>query len=193
MTPDTERAARKVVTLAPRLARDGIMVTGVRLDSGDLGAYARAVRTILDQSGLREVRIFVSGGLDERAIRTLEVTAPVDGYGVGTELSTSGDVPALDCAYKPQSYAGMPKRKRSEGKATWPGRKQVYRRIGADGRLAGDTLTVGGDEQLGEPLLHAVMQGGQRLRPPPALAECRTLAAAEISRLPDRLGGLGPA
>ena len=192
-TYDTEAAARKVVALAPRLARDGILVAGVRLDSGDLGAHARAVRGILDAGGLRHVRIFVSGGLDEWKITALERSAPIDGYGVGTDLTTSGDRPSLDCAYKLQAYAGMPKRKRSEGKATWPGRKQVFRSLGADGRWVSDMLTVEGDEQLGEPLLRPVMQGGRRLRPPPSLAESRALAAAELDRLPEPLRRLAPA
>ena len=192
-TYDTEAAARKLVALAPRLARDGILVAGVRLDSGDLGAHARTVRGILDKGGLRQVRIFVSGGLDEWRIRTLERSAPIDGYGVGTDLTTSGDRPSLDCAYKLQAYAGMPKRKWSEGKATWPGRKQVFRSVDAAGRLAGDVLTVEGDEQLGEPLLRPVMRGGRRLRAPPSLADSRALAAAEINRLPERLRALEPA
>jgi nicotinate phosphoribosyltransferase len=192
-TYDTEAAARKVVALAPRLSRDGIVVAAVRLDSGDLGAHARAVRSILDAGGLQQVRIFVSGGLDEQTIRMLEATAPIDGYGVGTDLTTSGDRPSLDCAYKLQAYAGMPKRKHSEGKATWPGRKQVFRRLGADGRLAADVLTVEGDEQLGEPLLRSVMRDGRRVAPAPGLVESRALAAAEVARLPTRLRDLEPA
>ena len=192
-TYDTEAAARKVVALAPRLARDGIMVAGVRLDSGDLGAHARAVRAILDAGGLASVRIFVSGGLDEAAIARLEASAPIDGYGIGTELTTSGDRPSLDCAYKLQVYAGMPKRKRSEGKATWPGRKQVFRRVGADGRLCGDVLTVEGDEHLGEPLLQPVMRHGRRLAAARPLAESRALAQAEMARLPDHLRDLAAA
>jgi nicotinate phosphoribosyltransferase len=192
-TYDTERAARKVVSLAPRLARDGITVSGVRLDSGDLGAHARAVRAILDEGGQRQVRIFVSGGLNEGAIQALEASAPIDGYGIGTELATSGDLPALDCAYKLQAYGGLPKRKRSEGKATWPGRKQVYRKTDSVGLLTRDVLTVEGDEQLGQPLLEPVMRGGRRLHPPPALAESRARAAAEIARLPEHLRGLEPA
>lgn len=192
-TYDTEAGARKAVALAPRLARDGITLAGVRLDSGDLAAHARAVRAILDAGGLRGVRIFASGGLDEERVRELEREAPIDGYGVGTQLTTSSDAPALDCAYKLQAYAGLPKRKRSEGKATWPGRKQVFRRSGADGRMAGDVLTVEGDSQPGEPLLRPIMREGRRLEAPPSLAELRARAAAELARLPEALRGLDPA
>ena len=179
-TYDTEAAAKKVVSLAPRLARDGITVRGVRLDSGDLAAHARQVRAILDQGGLPQVRIFASGGLDEWQLRELEATAPIDGYGIGTSLTTSSDAPALDCAYKLQAYAGVPKRKRSEGKATWPGRKQVFRRRGADGRLAGDVITVEGDAQPGEPLLRPVMQNGLRLQAVSSLHEIRDHARVQL-------------
>jgi nicotinate phosphoribosyltransferase len=96
-TYDTEAAARKVAELAPRLARDGIAVGGVRLDSGDLAAHAREVRAILDAAGLEGVRVYASGGLDERELRRLEAAgAPIDGYGVGTSLAVSADAPALD-------------------------------------------------------------------------------------------------
>jgi len=140
-TYDTEAGARKVVALAPRLKAAGITIRAVRLDSGDLVALARSVRGILDAGGLRDVTIFASGGLDEDALAAfVEKNAPIDGLGVGTSLTTSSDVPNLDCVYKLQEYAGLPRRKRSEKKATWPGRKQVWRRYAADGRMAGDLL-----------------------------------------------------
>ena len=187
-TYDSEAAARKVVALAPKLAADDIAIQGVRLDSGDLAAEARAVRTILDAGGLAEVQIFASGGLDEHALqRHRAAGAPIDGYGIGTSLTTSQDAPALDCAYKLQDYAGRPRRKRSTGKATWPGRKQVYRTVGSDGRLAGDRVTLEGDAQPGEPLIARVMADGRRLAPPPDLAATRAHAAAELQRLPEPL------
>ena len=100
-TYDTEAAARKVVALAPRLKAKGIAIRGVRLDSGDLVALSRSVRGILDAGGLADVTIFASGGLDEDAIAGFaRVNAPIDGLGVGTSLTTSSDVPALDCVYK---------------------------------------------------------------------------------------------
>ena len=155
-TYDTEAAARKVVTLAPRLKEAGIAVHGVRLDSGDLIALSKSVRRILDEGDLQHVTIFASGGLDEdELVRILGANAPIDGFGVGTSLTTSSDVPALDCAYKLQEYAGIARRKRSVGKATWPGRKQVWRSFGVDGRMAGDVLALQDDRQAGEPLLVA--------------------------------------
>ena len=184
-TYDTEAAARALVPLAARLAADGINIQSVRIDSGDLGARARQVRAILDAGRLTDVHIFVSGNLDEYAVADLIAAgAPIDGYGVGTRMNTSADRPYLDCVYKLQEYAGTPRRKRSEGKETWPGRKQVFRRFDVEGRMAGDVLTVERDDQPGSPLLTPVMRGGRRLHPPPPLADVRSHARAELARLP---------
>jgi nicotinate phosphoribosyltransferase len=192
-TYDTEAAARKVVALAPRLKAAGISIGGVRLDSGDLITLSKAVRRILDEGGLRDVTIFASGGLDETVIANIiRSGAPIDGFGIGSSLTTSYDAPGLDCAYKLEEYAGLPRRKRSAGKATWPGRKQVWRRFGADGRMAGDILSLENDDQAGEPLIELVMQGGKRLKPAPTLAEIRARAARDLERLPEPLRRLEP-
>jgi len=195
-TYDTEAGARKVVALAPRLAARGIKIGAVRLDSGDLAALSKSVRRILDQGGLNDVRIFASGGLDEDSVAAmLHAGAPIDGFGMGTSLTTSSDVPALDCVYKLQEYAGLARRKQSTGKATWPGRKQVWRRYDADGRMRGDILSLEDEAQEGEPLLQMVMQGGKRMAASPALADIRTRAAGELARLPAplrRLEGAAP-
>ncbi len=192
-TYDTEGAAKKVVALAPRLAAQGIKVRAVRLDSGDLIALSKSVRRILDDGGLAEVTIFASGGLDEDYMaEIIEAGAPIDGFGLGTSLTTSADVPALDCAYKLQEYAGLPRRKRSAGKATWPGRKQVWRRYDADGRMAGDVLSLETDSQAGEPLIEIVMKHGRRVGQKPSLAEIRARAANDLARLPEPLRALKP-
>lgn len=187
-TYDTEAAARKVVALAPRLKASGIAIRSVRLDSGDLVTLSKHVRQILNQGSLSDVAILASGGLDEDSIaEMLRACAPIDGFGVGTSLATSSDAPALDCAYKLQEYAGLPRRKHSAGKATWPGRKQVWRRYGPDGRMSGDVISVETDQQAGEPRIHLVMQGGRRVGPSPTLAEIRTRAARDLERLPEPL------
>ncbi len=83
---------------------------------------------MLDDAGLNETIILVSGGLNEYKIdQILSQGAPVDAWGVGTELVVSADVPYLDCAYKLSEYAGEPKMKLSEHKVTFPGRKQIWR------------------------------------------------------------------
>ena len=107
-TYDTEAAARKVVALAPRLQAAGIAIRAVRLDSGDLIALSKSVRGILDSGGLRDVTIFASGGLDEDSLAGFaRAKAPIDGIGIGTAMTTSSDVPAIDCVYKLQEYAGI--------------------------------------------------------------------------------------
>jgi nicotinate phosphoribosyltransferase len=184
-TYDTEAAAQKVVALTPRLKAAGISVSGVRLDSGDLIGLSKSVRRILDEGGLTDMTIFASGGLDEDELMAIaEAKAPIDGFGIGTSLTTSSDAPAFDCAYKLQEYAGLPRRKHATGKATLPGRKQVWRVYGSDGRMAGDTLSVDADQQKGEPLIHPVMRNGKRLSPSPTLADIRAHAASELERLP---------
>jgi nicotinate phosphoribosyltransferase len=193
-TYDTEAAARKVVALAPKLRAAGIALAGVRLDSGDLAALSASVRRVLDDGGLADVTIFASGGLDEDdLVRFVKLGARIDGYGLGTSLDTSSDAPALDCAYKLVEYAGQGRRKRSPGKATWPGRKQVWRRYADDGRMGGDVISIEGDPQAGEPLMRLVMRGGRRIAPSPSLTEIRARAADDLSRLPEGLARLEPA
>jgi len=187
-TYNTEDGARKVVALAPKLAADGIAVRAVRLDSGDLADHARKVRAILDAGGCSDIKIFASGGLDEDALRAFaETGAPIDGYGIGTSLTTSSDVPALDCAYKLQEFAGTPRRKKSEGKATWPGRKQVYRTYDAEGRMTGDALSLADEPGEGEALIQPVMQDGVTLAPLPSPEAIRAYAARNLAALPEPL------
>jgi nicotinate phosphoribosyltransferase len=194
-TYDTEAAARKLVQLAPRLAQDGIRVRAVRLDSGDLAEHAHQVRSILDTGGLREVKIFASSGLDELAVQQLLAVrhAPIDGFGIGSNLDTSHDAPSLDCAYKLQEYAGVARRKRSEGKATWPGRKQVLRRYTASGHMAGDLLALEDEGGDGEPLLRPAMRDGQRVQPADDLLQARERCRRDLERLPQPLRALEPA
>lgn len=184
-TYDTESAAHKVVTLAPTLTAKGITVKGVRLDSGDLADHARKVRRILDEGGLPHAQILASGNLDEYRLRELiDSRAPIDSFAVGTAMTTSADAPSLDCAYKLQEYAGRPCRKRSEGKATWPGRKQVYRRHTPDGACEYDLVTTLEDKADGIPLLQPVMKTGRRLAPSPALANIRQRVTTQLTQLP---------
>jgi len=188
-TYDTEAAAVKVTALAPRLAARGIAIKAVRLDSGDLASHARRVRAILDGAGLSSIDIFGSGGLDEHDLLALrDQGAPIDGFGIGTKLDTSADAPYLDCAYKLQEYAGLARRKRSEGKASWPGRKQVYRSHNDDGTFGGDLLTLRSDPPPGEaataPLLVPVMRQGRRLAQAEGLPRVRARLADQLRSLP---------
>jgi len=187
-TYNTEEGARKVVALAPRLQKKGISIKGVRLDSGDLVDHAFKVRKILDEGGLHDVQITASGHLDEYAIQSMVAAqAPIDFFAVGTKLAASADVPYLDCVYKMQEYAGRPTRKKSEGKATWPGPKQVYRQYGQQGRIDHDVLTTVDAPQEGEPLIHKIIEAGKRLGSPVPLPQSREHAATQLTHLPKDL------
>ena len=194
-TYDTEAAAHKVVRLARKLAAGNITVKGVRLDSGDLAAHARNVRQILDAGGLHDTTIFASGNLDEYKLHALlAAQAPIDGFGIGTALDISIDAPALDCAYKLQEYAGKPRRKHSEGKVTWPGRKQVYRRFDNEGCIAADVIALEDDDpQPGEALIQPVMRAGKRLHTKLPLAALRDQTLQNYRRLPTAMTALEPA
>jgi nicotinate phosphoribosyltransferase len=189
-TYDTVVAARKAVRVAREMAARGERLGGVRLDSGDLLALSRAVREVLDAAGLRDVRIFASGGLDEAEIeRLLEAGAPIDAFGVGTRMSVAADAPYLDMAYKLVRYAGRNVTKLSAGKETWTGPKQVYRWRDATGHLAGDLIALA-DEPAprgAEPLLEVVMAGGRPVAPSPSLDEARARCARELAALPPAL------
>jgi len=187
-TYDTEAGARKVVELAPKLHADGIAIRGVRIDSGDLTEMAKKVRAILDAGGLEEVIILVSGGINEDVLLKMAAAkAPIDGFGIGVNLDASIDAPSLDCAYKLQDYAGRPRRKLSEGKQTWPGRKQVWRAYDAQERMRGDVLSLESDSRDGEALVVPVMRGGKRVAPVPTLAQTRERAKRDLARLPEPL------
>jgi len=186
-TYDTIRAAHTVAALR----RNGVPVEAVRLDSGDLAALATEVRTVLDANGCESVRIVASGNLDEFEIERLVGNgAPIDGFGVGTRLDVSADAPYVDCVYKLQEYDGRPRRKRSIGKATWPGRKQVFREHDASGRIVGDTIGLAHESLAGRALLEPVMRGGRRL-PQPTLEQSRRHAREEIATLPGACRSIG--
>jgi nicotinate phosphoribosyltransferase len=188
-TYDTERGARRAVALAQTLkaSADLHRIQAVRIDSGDLAGLTRSVRSTLDAHGCSDVRIVLSGSLDEYRIDELvRAAVPVDAFGVGTHLDVSADAPALDMAYKLESYAGRGRRKRSAGKATWPGAKQVMRERGAGGEPIGDHVVLEGEQAPGEPLLTEVMRNGRRIAGP-SLAAIRESCRGELQALPDPL------
>jgi nicotinate phosphoribosyltransferase len=186
-TYDTLRGARHAAAAIKKLAAEGIRTRAVRLDSGDILPLSNEVRTLLDHEGLGDVEIFVSGNIDERSIRRLLAGgAPIDGFGVGTKLDTSEDAPYLECAYKLVEYAGKPRLKTSTGKATLPGRKQVFRRMNG-GVIAGDTITLEEERLEGEPLLRKVMEKGRRLETAPDLAAISRYAGEQLQMLPEHL------
>ncbi|HSM01805.1 MAG TPA: nicotinate phosphoribosyltransferase [Acidimicrobiia bacterium] len=188
-TFDTVEGARIVAELAPILRADGIEVSAVRLDSGDLSALSKEVRKVLDDAGLESIRILASGGLDEHRVAALLADdAPIDGFGVGTSMMTSSDAPSLDIIYKLVEDPNGPVMKKSTGKANLPGIKQVFR------SNDGDVIALADEEPSGLPLLAPAMSGGERSRPIPPLDEIREATTDSIAALPESIRRLdGPA
>jgi nicotinate phosphoribosyltransferase len=192
-TYDAERGARRVAALARELKTVGSpgQIRAVRIDSGDLIARARAVRGILDAADCPEIEVILSGGLDETQIEALlEADTPVAGFGVGTRLDTSEDAPSLDMVYKLEVYADKSRRKRSSGKETWPGTKQIFREHDASGTFTGDTIALAEEVRSGTPLLHEVMRDGRRIASLPGLGESRDRCREWVARLPSALRAL---
>lgn len=192
-TYDTLAGVDKVI----RLVRDeGLAVSAVRLDSGDLLELAVATRARLDAAGLKSIGIVVSGGLDEHRIQSLLAEgAPIDGFGVGTEMGASADSPTLDLVYKLTEYAGEPRLKNAPGKQLVPGAKQVWRFRDTAGCFCGDEITRQTEHRPGgEPLLAPVVSRGGLVRPDePDLELARRRAAAAIASMPAGVRGLAPA
>jgi nicotinate phosphoribosyltransferase len=191
-TYDTARGVQNVVRLAQEQG-ERFAVRAIRLDSGDLAVHAVEARAILDDAGLRDVRIFASGGLDEHAIAALLARgAPIDAFGVGTAMGVSADAPSLDIVYKLVEYAGEGRVKLSTGKPVLPGAKQVFRIVQAD-IAHRDVIALADEDVPGLPLLEPAMQAGRSLRPPDRLEEARARARGAIAGLPARLRSLEPA
>lgn len=170
----------------------GSPMQAVRLDSGDLGQLSREVRRILDDAGRRDVQIVASGDLNEYKIANLLAAgAPIDLFGVGTELVTSRDEPTLSTVYKlveQETAAGTVGRfKLSADKATYPFAKQVYRRMTPDGRFASDLIARATEPPVGEPLLVPVMRKGELIAPLPSLRDSQHRFLAQRERLPAEL------
>lgn len=181
-TYDTLRGTRRAAGL-PR------KIQGVRLDSGNLSVLSREVRKILDENGQPQAKVVVSGDLNEDSIARLVADgAPIDLFGVGTDLMTSRDAPALGGVYKLVAIdtegRHRPVRKLSLDKSTYPDVKQLFRTYGADGQMSGDTLGLKDEDLPGERLLQPVLQGGELIAPLPALSAIRERAQAQRAALP---------
>jgi nicotinate phosphoribosyltransferase len=181
-TYDTIEGARRA-TVA------GGPIWGVRLDSGDLDRLSREVRSILDEAGMRDAKIMASGDLDEYKIRELvRAGAPIDAFGVGTQLSTSADAPNMGAIYKlvEVEICGIKRytAKYSDEKGSYPGAKQVFR------DKHRDVIARSGECGNGEALLRPVLLGGHLIEPLPGIEQSRARAAESIAKLPERLRAL---
>jgi nicotinate phosphoribosyltransferase len=158
---------------------------GVRLDSGDLFTLSRAARELLDDAGLTQARVFASGGLDEHEVAALLTAgAPIDAFGIGTQMGVSADAPFVDSVYKLTEFDGRPTLKLSPGKASLPGRKQVWRTVEGDEHR--DTLSL--RDEAGPPggraLLQPVMSGGRRPEPGWSLSDARERFRHDLAEVP---------
>ncbi|RMF22896.1 MAG: nicotinate phosphoribosyltransferase [Cyanobacteria bacterium J083] len=192
-TYDTLAGVRKVIALAKTLGED-FQVKAVRLDSGDLLTLARESRQLLDEAGLEQVSIFASGGLDEYTIAKLvSANAPINGFGVGTNMGVSNDVPALDIAYKLCEYAGQARLKLSPGKSILPGRKQIFR-LTENNQAVKDIIARFDENLPGRPLLVPVMHRGKRLVAGRVELEAiREYAQQQIAPLPSHVRAISQA
>jgi nicotinate phosphoribosyltransferase len=180
-TYDTAAGVRLAASIEPP-------VQAIRIDSGDLGALARQARAILDQHGRSSVKIVVSSDLDEHLIEELVNTgAPIDGFGVGTELITSRDAPALSMVYKLVELDGLGKFKLSPGKKSYPMAKQVFRRRDRSDRFCGDHVTRADESAEGQPLLVPILQAGRLVAELPSLDSIQNHCRAQLASLPERL------
>jgi nicotinate phosphoribosyltransferase len=191
-TFDVEEGARRAARVATELAAQGGALRGVRIDSGDLASLTRRVRKILDEAGLDDVSIVLSGDLDEYRIKELlDAGVPADRFGVGTQLGTSADAPSLGSVYKLVAEGGEPKIKLSTGKATLPGRKQLFRFFDG-GRFVRDVISLEEEEAEGAtPLLECVMaRGGRRTAARSSLEDIKRRCRGRVEQLPERLRSL---
>jgi nicotinate phosphoribosyltransferase len=165
-------------------ARLGKPLWGVRIDSGDLAQLSRDVRVILDEAGLKDARIMASGDLDESKIEALVAAgAPIDAFGVGTELTTSADAPVIGAVYKVVAI-GNPDNvrypvKSSPEKHTIPGAKQLFRFPDHD-VLGLATECLSGSEAL----LRPVILGGKVIEPLPDAKQVRERASLALRTWP---------
>jgi nicotinate phosphoribosyltransferase len=198
-TYDTLRGVENAAKVATELKQNGVKLQAVRLDSGDLRELSVKSRRILDRAGLNDVAIFASGNLDEyRVQELLRSGAPIDAFGVGTEMVVSADAPALDVAYKLTEYNGVPRLKTSQDKMTLPGRKQVFRALNANGGSFGDLIGLA-DEGITTvthefkpapaevaTLIQRSFSGGHRLLPRASLTESRERLLESMAKLDQR-------
>jgi nicotinate phosphoribosyltransferase len=191
-TYDTIRGAENAVKVAKVLERRGYRLKGVRIDSGDLVELSKKVREILDANGLHYVKILLSGDLNEyRISELLKKGAKADLFGVGTELGTSYDAPALGGIYKLVQDETGPRIKLSSGKLTYPGKKQIWRIYGKDGLLQKDIIALEGEgiREEGEciPLLVRIIENGELKKELPSLESIRQRCLNALKSLPPPL------
>ncbi len=190
-TYDVIEGAQNAIVVGKEMKKRGRKLSGVRIDSGDLAYLSIRVRAMLNEAGLDFVKIVLSGDLNEYSIKELiQKGAEADVFGVGTEMGTSKDAPALGGIYKLVEDNLGPRMKFSEGKPTLPGKKSVFRILRDDGKFEKDLIAVEGEElklKNAYPLLVEVMKNGNIIYDPPPLSKIRERFLENLQNLPDNL------
>jgi len=173
--------------------KTGPMIRGVRIDSGDLLDESKKVRQILDDAGMDHVNIVASGDLNEYKIaRLVQNGAPIDSFGVGTQMVTSADAPSLGGIYKlvEQKIKGKIRyrAKFSPKKITYPGKKQVFRFLGKDDNYISDTIGLESEEikKRHKKLLVPVIEKGEVVYDFPEISQIRENFFKNFERLDTR-------
>lgn len=195
------------IKTAKEMEGRGDKLGGIRLDSGDLAYLARAARQALDSEGLGYVKIVASNLLDEHLVRSLLAQgAPIDIFGIGTQLATGAPDASLDGVYKLAEIDGRPRLKLSDSlsKTTLPGKKKIVRCSDREGLFRADAVCLtsedsplrmvhpyepGQDLDLtpfsGEELLAELMEDGRRVGPRTDVSSIAAYAVSRLRRMPE--------
>lgn len=192
-TYDTKNGIKNAITIGLYLKEKKYNLSGIRLDSGDIVSLSKYARVMLDKAGLKYVKIFASGNLDEFKIRDLlRRGACVDNFGVGTNMGTSIDAPSLDVIYKISEVTDasgkfIPAMKLSKAKVTYPGRKQVFRVQNNSGKFTRDILGIAGEGLPGKQLLKKVIGRGRIIYKSPGVKKIREFTHSNLDKFPSSL------
>jgi len=186
-TYDTKKGIENAIAIGINLREKGYKLQAIRLDSGDIVNLSKMARNMLDNAGLKYVKIIASGNLDEFKIEgLLKKGAKVDCFGVGTNMGTSVDAPNLDVIYKicevtDEGGKFLSTMKISKDKVTFPGRKQIFRVRGKNGVFIKDILGLEEEKIRGAQLLKKTISSGRLLHRRPALGTIRQLVQDDLS------------
>lgn len=192
-TYDTKKGIENAIRTGLYLKAQKHRLQGIRLDSGDIAALSKLARKMLDKAALNYVKIFASGNLDEFRLKELLAKgAQVDNFGVGTNMGTSIDAPALDVIYKISEVTDengnfLPTMKLSKAKVTYPGRKQVFRIRDKKSRFIKDILGLEKEKIRAEPLLIKVVQKGRIIYRLPSLDKLRISVKNNLAKFPEAM------
>lgn len=189
-TYDYKKGIQNAISVAKELEAEGHKLRAIRLDSGNLASISKLARSLLDAHGLRYVKILASGNLDEYKIEGLNRDrAMIDSFGVGTNMGVSSDAPYLDVIYKLSQIDDLegndyPVMKLSQGKVTYPGKKQVFRIVNTRRAYLRDIIGLEGEKAAGKPLLEKVMANGKIVKPSPSIKNLRSFMRDNLKSLP---------